>query len=256
MSITITFPIGYKPVLKHGEHDQSTHGSWATGASGGNNLGLQEVIGLHKSSDSLKEKVYEAEQSFDRSFLAWDKAPKHPQREIGESDKDYDKRYKEYSKKHMDWAVNQQTNIFSETGKKLLDGTPAGVKKYAEEIIKTDWFIENFGDGSSLPKLDVKISNTNAAGRHILQAEKNRATGEIISKRHEISIDRQFVKSERTILHEIAHYATAISQTKSFEAHGIEFARTHLFIVSKAAGSERAKQLESAYKEKGVNVGN
>jgi len=31
MSITITFPIGYKPVLKHGEHDQSDHGSWASG---------------------------------------------------------------------------------------------------------------------------------------------------------------------------------------------------------------------------------
>jgi hypothetical protein len=31
MSITITFPIGYKPVLKHGEHDQSTHGAWASG---------------------------------------------------------------------------------------------------------------------------------------------------------------------------------------------------------------------------------
>ena len=31
MSITITFPIGYKPVLKHGDHDQSSHGSWASG---------------------------------------------------------------------------------------------------------------------------------------------------------------------------------------------------------------------------------
>jgi hypothetical protein len=31
MSITIAFPIGYKPVFKHGEHDQSTHGSWAGG---------------------------------------------------------------------------------------------------------------------------------------------------------------------------------------------------------------------------------
>jgi hypothetical protein len=31
MSITIAFPVGYRPVLKHGEHDQSTHGSWATG---------------------------------------------------------------------------------------------------------------------------------------------------------------------------------------------------------------------------------
>jgi len=31
MSITIAFPLGYKPVLKHGDHDQSTHGSWAAG---------------------------------------------------------------------------------------------------------------------------------------------------------------------------------------------------------------------------------
>lgn len=30
MSITLTFPVGYKPVLKHGEHDQSSHGSWAS----------------------------------------------------------------------------------------------------------------------------------------------------------------------------------------------------------------------------------
>ncbi len=31
MSITIALPIGYKPVFKHGEHDQSSHGSWASG---------------------------------------------------------------------------------------------------------------------------------------------------------------------------------------------------------------------------------
>jgi len=31
MSLTIAFPLGYKPVLKHGEHDQSSHGSWASG---------------------------------------------------------------------------------------------------------------------------------------------------------------------------------------------------------------------------------
>ena len=34
MSITIAFPLGYKPVLKHGEHDQSSHGAWATGGAG------------------------------------------------------------------------------------------------------------------------------------------------------------------------------------------------------------------------------
>ena len=31
MSITLVFPVGYKPVLKHGDHDQSDHGNWATG---------------------------------------------------------------------------------------------------------------------------------------------------------------------------------------------------------------------------------
>jgi len=31
MTYIITLPVGYKPVLKHGDHDQSSHGSWATG---------------------------------------------------------------------------------------------------------------------------------------------------------------------------------------------------------------------------------
>jgi hypothetical protein len=31
MSYIIELPIGYKPVLKHGDHDQSSHGAWSTG---------------------------------------------------------------------------------------------------------------------------------------------------------------------------------------------------------------------------------
>ena len=37
MSITIALPLGYKPVLKHGDHDQSSHGAWATGGEGSSN---------------------------------------------------------------------------------------------------------------------------------------------------------------------------------------------------------------------------
>jgi hypothetical protein len=33
MTYIISLPIGYKPVLKHGDHDQSSHGSWATGVT-------------------------------------------------------------------------------------------------------------------------------------------------------------------------------------------------------------------------------
>lgn len=31
MSISILLPPGFKPVIKHGEHDQSSHGNWASG---------------------------------------------------------------------------------------------------------------------------------------------------------------------------------------------------------------------------------
>ena len=31
MTITLVLPVGYKPVFKHGDHDQSSHGNWASG---------------------------------------------------------------------------------------------------------------------------------------------------------------------------------------------------------------------------------
>jgi hypothetical protein len=156
--------------------------------------------------------------------------------------------------RHYGLIGHDETSL-SDMGKELLDGTPAGVKKYVERVIKEDWFVEKFGDGSSLPKLDVKTTNTNAAGRHILKMQKDRATGRIIKTVHEISIDRQSVKNERTILHEISHYATAITQTESFSAHGAEFANNHIFVVGQAVGSAGAQALASAYKSEGVEIG-
>jgi hypothetical protein len=50
MSITIALPIGYKPVLKHGDHDQSSHGSWATGVG-------------YKDSDKHPEYDFNSEDS-------------------------------------------------------------------------------------------------------------------------------------------------------------------------------------------------
>lgn len=251
MSLVIRFEAGLRPVFKHAMHDQKTHGSWATG---NNRLGIEEVIRLHKSSDPLKSRIYEAEQSFDRKMN--DEEPKHLVREDFESAEEYDKAYKAYSKKWNEWAVNEQRVIFSEKGARLLDGSPSGVKKYVLEVINEDWFIESFGDGSSLPKLDIKISDTIAAGRHILEAKRDRATGMIVDKRHELSVDRQYAKSERTLLHEIAHYATSISQTKPYEPHGIEFARTHLFLLQKLGATKRATELKTAYEDRGIEVGN
>jgi putative metallohydrolase (TIGR04338 family) len=250
----IKFAPGLIPVLKHEEHDQSTHGSWA---KGGNGLGIEAVMKLHRTLDPLQRKVYEAERSIDPPLQPYRSiAPKAPKYDDFSSRGDYDKAYKEYNKKWTAWAVEEQAKIVSDTGKELLDGTPAGVKKYVEEVIKQDWFVERFGDGSSLPRLEVKTANTTASGRHILKVQKDSSTGRIVKTVHEISIDRQFVKNETTILHEISHYATAISQTESFEAHGVEFARNHTFVVEQVAGSARAQALEIAYKSKGVTSGN
>jgi predicted SprT family Zn-dependent metalloprotease len=237
------------PVLKHEEHDQSTHGNWA---KGGNGLGIEAVERLRKSSDPLKEKVYEAEKSVARASVNTLEKPTAPKFSDFPSRADYDKAYREYSKKWTAWAVEKQASILSELGEKLLDGTPSGVKKYVNDVIKQDWFIETFGDGKSLPPLDVTTANTVAAGRHILGVTRYRGTGRIIAVKHEISIDRQFTKNEEVILHEISHYATTISETDSHFDHGTEFARNHVFISSKVAGSARAQELENAYKEKGV----
>jgi hypothetical protein len=250
----IKFAPGLIPVLKHGEHDQSSHGNWAEG--GGNGLGIEEVMRLHKSSDPLQSRIYEAEGLLDENLYAESEMPAYPKRDDFKSREDYDKAYKDYNKKWMDWAVDEQAIILSDTGNKFLDGSPAGVKKYVDDIIKQDWFIERFGDGSSLPKLGVKTANTNASGRHILKMRKDRASGRIIETVHEISIDRQSTKNERTILHEISHYATAISETKAFSAHGVEFARNHIFVIKQTAGSARAQALASAYVAKGIQIDN
>jgi hypothetical protein len=238
---------------KHQEHDQKTHGNWA---KGGNGLDILQTMRLHKSSDPLQKDIYAAESSLDSVPLR-DKFPKHPEREIAESKEDYDKRYKEYTDEYEKWAIAVRTRILSQTGETLLDGSPDGVKKYISETIKEDWFIEAFGDGKSLPPLDVKVVDapmSNAAGRYRQDAVTDGAD-RLISSTHEILIDSQSVKAEQAILHEIAHYANAISQTTSYEGHGVEFARKHIFIVEKVAGSERATKLKAAYKERGIKVG-
>ena len=239
-------------VEKHAQHNQADHGNWA---KGGNGLGIEEAMALLTRSDPIKRKIYDAENSL-APKKEKTKAPDYPKIDDFPSKDEYDKAYKEYSKKWMAWVVDEQANIVSKTGEDLLDGTPSGVRKYVEKIIKEDWFIEQFGDGSSLPKIEVKVGDSSVAGRHILSFQKDRATGRIVKTRHEIAIDRQFTKDETAILHEISHYATAINQTEKYNPHGVEFARNHVFVVGQVAGSDRAEALQNAYEEKGVTDDN
>ena len=137
----IKFAPGLIPVLKHEEHDQKTHGSWATG---GNGLGIEEAMALHKSSDPLKQKIYDAEgvlRKPSKNKLEKPIAPKWEDFDgIGEPNKgnrdDYDRAAKEYNKKWTAWAVEEQANILTDTGARLLDGTPSGVKNMLKKLLK------------------------------------------------------------------------------------------------------------------------
>jgi putative metallohydrolase (TIGR04338 family) len=259
-TVKVRFVPGLKPIIqKHAMHDQSSHGNWAgSKTNAGNNLGIGEAIRLLNSFDPLQQKVYAAEGTLYDKKIDRSTKPVAPILQGGSPEirSEYEKAYKEYSKKFTEWAVEQRANLSSETAKKNLDGSPKGVKKYVEEIIKADWFVEKFGDGSSLPPLEVKTANTNASGRHILSLSRDRATGQIVSTKHLISIDRQSTKNEATILHEISHYATTISQTKSFSGHGVEFVKNHIYVVGKVIGPERASQLRDAYIAEGIQIDN
>jgi GNAT superfamily N-acetyltransferase len=62
MSITITFPVGYKPVLKHGDHDQTDHGAWATEGSA-KEKEIHERITDVKTSDYERDKYDEEDKN-------------------------------------------------------------------------------------------------------------------------------------------------------------------------------------------------
>jgi GNAT superfamily N-acetyltransferase len=55
MSITLTFPVGYKPVLKHGDHDQTDHGAWAT-------QGSEKEKEIHERITDVKTGNYERDK--------------------------------------------------------------------------------------------------------------------------------------------------------------------------------------------------
>jgi hypothetical protein len=259
-TVRVRFQPGLRPKIeKHAMHDQQAHGNWAgQKTGGGNNLNLQEAAKLINRFDPLQKEVYAAEASLDKQKTDSGTKPKAPLPQNYPLDKrdEYDKAYKEYNKKFVDWAVEQQSDLLTDLGKKTLDGSPRGVKKYIDQVVKTDWFVEKFGDGSSLPPLEVKAANTNAAGRHILRMTRNRSTGGIVKQENIISIDRQFTKDEALILHEVSHFATAISQTTPYAGHGVEFAKNHVYVIGKAVSPERATKLKKAYEAKGIQIDN
>lgn len=70
-----------------------------------------------------------------------------------------------------------------------------------------------------------------------------------------LKINGLLSKNEPSILHEIAHFATAISVGKGFDAHGVKYRLNYIFITNKVIGREAAESLKEAYRKANLNVG-
>lgn len=242
-----------KEITKHlaGQHDQKTHGLWATGTpQGGNGYDHRQIMSLQNGMrDESQKAVYEAEME---TYSVGNPAPKPQIAERGffSSAKQYDEAYKEYSRKFTEWAREHNKNIQSKSAEKHLDGKPKGVENYVREITNSDWFVEAFGDGGPLGKPPVKVQSLgNANGTYQVGVKDGQGF-------HRLTIDTYSTRNEHTILHEIAHYATAISAVDKYSAHGVEFAKNLVYIGSKVIGDDWASNLAEKYKERGVDVGN
>ena len=240
------------PVLKHQEHDQSTHGNWATGEKGGSGLSHREMYNLKLNRpDPLVKKVYEAEEKNHNQIQ--DKnldQPSAPNRSQFDEYADYDKAYKQYSKEWLEWSKKVTTSVISPMGEKHLDGTPRGVTAYIRDVLRQDWFVEAFGNGGSAgnPQVKMDSASSGAAGAYQIGFKNDQPLSIL-------KINRGYSKAEPNIVHEITHYATTISATSPHDGHGVEFARNHIFIASKVLGSSFANGLEKAYREAGVPLG-
>lgn len=237
-----------KKVLKHGNHDQSTHGNWATG-QGSSGMTHREIYNLQVGrGDPLIRKIYNAEEKFQPQTQREISKPFPPSRTEFQDRESYDKAYKKYSKDFDAWSIETSRNIQSPVGEKHLDGTRSGIQKYLDETISADWFREEFGTGGLVGKPQVKLGPLSVAGKYVFGFKNGQPYTSM-------GFDKSSAKNEPTILHEIAHYATTISQTKGFDGHGVEFARNLIYIASHAISPTYAAGLEKAYREEGIDLG-
>jgi len=243
-------------LAKYNENqERDSHGRFGSGggATGGNGLNHREAYNLQVGrSDPLKAAIYEAEEKYQPQVQRDLPKPQPPSVEMlrkGEMTRaEYDKAYKEYSKNFTVWSKETSLNIQSSIGEKNLNGTPKGTQNYVNEVTRQPWFIEKFGNGGVIGVPKVNLTSANIAGRYQIGFKR----GEGFTS---LDINRGYAKNEPTILHEIAHYATTVSQTTPFDGHGVEFASNHVYIASQVMGTEYGAGLEKAYREAGVNLG-
>lgn len=242
------------PVTKYNpNHD--AHGRFASGSggSGSNRLSHRDIYNLQANMpDNQKPAVYKAEDKYQPQIQRQIEQPRPPSVEAlrkGEITRaEYDKGYKEYSKNFTQWSQESTRNIKSPMGEKHLNGTVKGTQNYVNDVTSQDWFVKEFGNGGVVGTPKVSLTDANVGGKYVFGFKNGQPYTSL-------SINKGYAKSEPVTIHEIAHYATVISQKTPFSGHGPEFAKNHIFIASKVIGDEYASGLEAAYKSEGVNLG-
>lgn len=243
------------PLSKHlaGQHDQSTHGSWADKKTisfyAGNGFTVREVMDLQRGmSDPLAHKVYDAEEKMYPTVVTTP-PPVAPALRDFPSSAEYNVAYKEYSKAHDVWGQEQAKILVTDLGAKHLDGTRKGVERYVQDVIRSDWFIENFGDGGKIGIPEVFLTNAQSYG-----GQFELGISQTGKTRNRISISKIYAMREPTLLHEIAHYATALTATDKYHGHGSSFTANLVAITSHFVGEDKGAKLKTLYDAEGVPV--
>ena len=239
----------WSDVVKYNpNHDEL--GRFSPSSGGGHTLTTMDVYRLQISGSDLQAKaLYRAEYALHPNYGApHDPPPKSPRRTDFENRDEYMKAFRKYTDAHYTWERSITQHLLSDAGRKYLDGTRAGVEKYYREVIGQDWFKKAFGDGGVIGFPKIVATSANVQGRYSIGMKKG-------VPYNAISISKGNLTDEGTLVHELAHYANAISLTKPYEGHGAEFAKNHLYITSKLSGHEYATKLENSYKAEGVKIG-
>ena len=252
----------YSPDQERDERGRFGPGGGATGGSG---LSRAEMHLLNARRDPLVDKIYSAEkaaregQQIIRGNLEKPVAPTYPKEAVAQAiaegnmaerlrlSAEYNKQYDEYSKAFGKYQKDYKVvSLQSDLAKNTLDGTKAGVVAYINNVITQSWFVSAYGDGSAMGKLGIGTADVKSyAGRYTSGLTKN-----------EIKINNPYTQNEPTLIHEISHYAQAISATSTYEAHGVGFAETNVHITENIMGTAAAERLANAYAEKGVKITN
>jgi hypothetical protein len=235
---------------KTGEEIAQENDIKPAGIKGGHDLSPREVFNNNVGRRDVDiKKVYGAEEIYQPQLQRDMERPVVPKREDFQDRDSYVTAYKKYSKDFDEYYRERSKNIQSSTGEKNLNGSAKGVQNYVKDIITADWFVEAFGDGGQMGRPPVSLFTGVKDGGKYTYGFKN---GAYITS---LKMNKLLSKSEPAILHEIAHFATAISVAEKYDPHGVEYRMNYIFITDRVLGREAAESLREAYRKENLNVG-